>query len=40
MFSSLGGGGGGGTKDILDTTETTLNIFSLASGHLYERLLR
>ncbi|XP_030838200.1 UDP-glucose:glycoprotein glucosyltransferase 1 isoform X1 [Strongylocentrotus purpuratus] len=38
-----GGGGGGGTKGGAETGNgemEQLNIFSLASGHLYERLLR
>jgi len=28
------------SKDSSDEFDTTLNIFSLASGHLYERFLR
>ena len=30
----------GGTKDSAYDSDTTINIFSLASGHLYERFLR
>jgi len=40
MSSSSLSGGGTGTKEVEEEAETTLNIFSLASGHLYERLLR
>jgi UDP-glucose:glycoprotein glucosyltransferase len=31
---------GRGTKEELEDKDETLNIFSLASGHLYERFLR
>ena len=43
-ISGLTGGGGGGVKKVGAETGNgdmeQLNIFSLASGHLYERLLR
>ncbi|XP_005180667.1 UDP-glucose:glycoprotein glucosyltransferase [Musca domestica] len=37
IASSFGGGGGGSAGD---EDSETINIFSVASGHLYERLLR
>jgi len=39
ISSSFTGGSRSG-KEMEEEKETTLNIFSLASGHLYERLLR
>lgn len=38
FYSSLTGGGGGAGDD--GEKDEYLNIFSLASGHLYERLMR
>lgn len=32
--------GGGSQKDHAEKKEDVLNIFSVASGHLYERFLR
>ena len=39
ISSKLTGGGMAETETVEDT-DKTINIFSLASGHLYERLLR
>ncbi len=36
--STFGGGSGGGKDDIVE--DEPINIFSVASGHLYERFLR
>ncbi|KAJ2906156.1 hypothetical protein MKZ38_002871 [Zalerion maritima] len=36
---SLFGGGSTGTKSVSDTEHAEINIFSVASGHLYERML-
>ncbi|XP_013148392.1 PREDICTED: LOW QUALITY PROTEIN: UDP-glucose:glycoprotein glucosyltransferase [Papilio polytes] len=38
IASSFGGGGGGGEE--AEGAEETINVFSVASGHLYERFLR
>lgn len=41
ISNTFGGGSSGGNKDLEDTEEdNVLNIFSVASGHLYERFLK